>query len=276
MIKGMETKSVKVGQHDIVYSHRQSDGPTLVFVHGITTYRFIWRNLIPFFPENYNIIALDLLGCGDSAKPLDASFSIKAHAHRLREFFDNLGIEKLHLTGHDVGGGVVQIFAVHHPEMLQTLTLINSVGYDFWPVQPIIAMRTPIIRQMAMATLDLGMLRAIVARGIHHQEKLTVELMAHFSQPMSTSVGRKAFLHFAKCLNNKDLLEIESDIKQMKIPTLIIRGAKDPYLSEKIAHRLHLDISGSDLVILEKGSHFIQEDLPQELAGLITAKIQIV
>nr|MBC8193289.1 alpha/beta hydrolase [FCB group bacterium] len=225
---------------------------------------------IPLFPLEFNVIALDLLGCGDSDKPLEVSYSLKQHALLVKEFTDVLGIDKFHLVGHDVGGGIAQIFAVNNPDQLHSLTLLNSVGYDFWPVQPIIAMRTPIIRQFAMATLDLGTFKLIVRRGLFHKENLTEELMEHFWYPMKSREGRKAFLHFAKCLDNKNLLDIESALTKLDIPTLIIRGDADPYLSENIAHRLNAGIPSSKLVLMEKGSHFIQEDLPEDIVNAIT------
>ncbi len=266
----METKSIEIDGYKIVFDQNEGDGPTIILVHGITTYRFIWKKLIPLFPDTYNVIAVDLLGCGDSDKPLDVSYSIKAHAGRLKTFVDKLDIKRFHLVGHDVGGGVSQIFAVNHGEMLESLTLLNSVAYDFWPVQPIIAMRTPILKQLAMATLDLGMFRVIVNRGLFDHKNLTDKLMDDFWHPMRSRSGRKAFLHFAKCLDNNDLLEIESQLRVLQVPTLIIRGDADPYLSEKIAHRLKAGIPSSKLEILVKGSHFIQEDLPEAIVNLIT------
>ena len=261
---------IEISGNVIAYDHHPGDGPTIILVHGITTYRFIWRKLIPYFPENCNIFAIDLLGCGDSDKPLEESYSIKSHAARLEIFVNKLGLDTFHLIGHDVGGGVSQIFAVNHPEWLLSLSLLNSVAYDFWPVQPIIAMRTPILRQIAMASLDFGVLKTIVQRGLFDNKNLTEALMDYFWYPMKTPEGRKAFLHFARCLDNQDLVEIEDDLKKLEVPTLIVRGSADPYLSEKIAHRLHAGIPGSKLEILDNGSHFFQEDIPEEIVKTIT------
>ncbi len=249
--------------------YRLGKGRTILFVHGITTYSFIWRNIVPFFESDFQVLCVDLLGCGDSDKPLHLSFSIKNHALILKKFLEQIGIDQIHFVGHDIGGGIGQVFAVNYPDTLYDLTLINSVAYDFWPVQPIIAMRTPIIRQMAMATLDLGALRLIVKRGLYHKARLSPELMAFFWKPMKSRQGRKGFLRFAECLNNQDLLEIEDQLHQLSLPVLIVRGEADFYLSQAISEKLSQNIPNSRLVRIPTGGHFIQEDEPESVARAI-------
>ena len=246
---------------------RKGEGEVVLLVHGITTYSFIWKRVIPLLENRYQILAVDLLGCGASSKHLDHSYSIKHHASLLKRFLDRLEIEKVHFVGHDVGGGIGQIFAVNHPEMLYDLVLINSIAYNFWPVQPITTLRTPIIRQLAMASLDMGALRMIIRRGLYHKECLTDELLEYFWSPMKSRQGRKAFLHFAASLDNHHLLEITDELHQLDLPVLIIRGEADPYLSGTIASKLAEKIPGSKLVIIPTGSHFIQEDEPKILAS---------
>lgn len=262
-----KTKNIiKVAGYDLAY-HSEGSGTPVLLVHGITTYSFIWRNIVPLLKDNYQVISIDLLGCGDSAKPLDISYSLCHHASLLREFMQALGYEKFHFVGHDIGGGIGQIFAVNYPDILIDLTLVNSVGHDFWPVQPIITMRTPIIRQLAMATLDLGAFRLIVRRGLYHKNRLTTELMEQFRKPMKSKNGRKAFLRFANSLNNHQLVDIEDNLRQLNLPVLIIRGDADIYLSGAIAEKLERDIPGSHLVRLATAGHYIQEDEPQLVTG---------
>lgn len=256
------SSKIEVDGYSIAYSST-GEGEVVLLVHGITTYSFIWRKVVPFLAHKYRVITIDLPGCGNSSKQLEREYSLKNHAQLLKSFVEAMKVERFHLVGHDVGGGISQIFAVNYPVMLFDLTLINTVAYDFWPVQPIIAMRTPIIRQFAMATLDFGALRMIVRRGLYHRESLTSELMDYFWAPMKTQEGRKAFLHFAESLNNKNLTEISDELHKLNLPVLIIRGKGDPYLSGAIAEKLADNIPGSNLVKIETGSHFIQEDEPQ-------------
>ncbi len=238
-------------------------------MHGITTYSFIWAELFYSLKNEFDVIAVDLLGCGDSDKPIDVDYSIKYQANLIFEFTKHLKIDKFHIIGHDVGGGLAQIFTVRFPESVITSTFVNSVAYDFWPVQPIVAMRTPIIRQLAMATLDLGMFKLIVQRGVFYKERVTTELMNYFFKPMRTKLGRKAFLHFASCLDNSSLLEISDELKQVKTPVLIVRGDSDIYLRADISLKLNMEIPGSRLVAIADAGHFIQFDVPDQLYATV-------
>jgi len=263
-----KTATITVDGYRLNY-YEEGEGETVLLVHGITTYSFIWRRIVPFLRDNYRVIAIDLLGCGDSDKPLDVDYSLPNHAAMLSQVVDTLALGRVHLVGHDIGGGIAQVFAVRYPEKLIDFALVNSVGHDFWPVQPIIAMRTPIIRQLAMATLDIGAFRLVVRRGLYHKESLTSELMELFWHPMRDQAGRRGFLHFANCLNNTHLVEIENDLRRLQLPALVIRGDGDLYLSEAISLKLHRDIPDSRSVRIATGGHFIQEDEPEQVADAL-------
>jgi len=265
----MQPKNIcNVFGNNIAYL-REGKGEPVILIHGITTYSFIWRNIIPLLSTNYDVIAIDLLGCGDSDKPLDVDYSIKSQANIIVEFIKKLNLGKTHIVAHDIGGGIAQILVANYSEMFFDVTLINSVAYDFWPVQPIIAMRTPIIRQLSIATLDFGMFRIIVKRGLFHKEKLNDELMNLFWKPFKDKNGRKAFLHLAECLNNKQLLEISDKLHNTKLPILIIHGEADVYLSADICKTLNKNIKNSKLFRILTAGHFMMEDEPEQMANEI-------
>ncbi len=255
--------------NEMVY-YRAGVGEPVLLVHGITTYSFIWRNLFHELARNHDVIAVDLLGCGNSDMPLDVPFAVSDHAGYLLEFVRDLQLPRFHLVGHDLGGGIGQIFAVRNPAMLLDLALLNTVAYDFWPVQPITAMRTPIVRQLLMATLDKGMFRLVVKRGVHRQERVTEELMEYFLAPFATQEGRKAFLHFARCLDNHNLMSIADDLRRLPLPVLVLRGRDDPYLSQDIALKLDRELPDSRLVELPGAGHFFQEDVPELILAELT------
>jgi pimeloyl-ACP methyl ester carboxylesterase len=258
-------RSCTVEGHDLAY-RRLGQGEPMLLVHGITTWSFLWEGLLDRLASRHEVVAVDLLGCGRSAKPLDASYALKDHARRLEKLVEALGLGPVHYLGHDLGGGIGQIMAVRSRQRLRTLTLANTVAYDFWPVQPIIALRTPVVRQLLMATFDLGTFRLVIQRGLFHKEKLTAPLLARFGEPFTTEAGRKGFLHFARCLDNSDLMEISDDLGRLDLPVTVAWGTADVYLSFGIAERLVASIPGSRLERCATAGHFSPLDEPGWLA----------
>lgn len=259
---------LSIDGHRLAYV-RSGSGEPLILIHGLTTSSFIWDNLLPILSVRHDVIAIDLLGTGDSDRPVSADCSISAHADRLVSFIDELGLEKIHLVGHDIGGGVAQIFSVRNAGRVATLALVNTVGYDYWPVQPIIALRTPFLRQLAMASLDIGMLRLVIRRAVHRRERITPEIFEHIRNEIAVPSSRRAFLNSTRCLNNSDLTVINDDLKELPMPVLIVRGERDLYLSPEISARLHREIPGSRLVKVPDAGHFIQLDEPRLLSSTI-------
>ena len=269
----LSKKNVKVKGLKLSYMCQGSGEPVLL-IHGITTYSFIWRKMLPAMSEIFYCIAIDLLGCGDSDKPMWADYSVSAQADLLEELLDELRIESFHLVAHDIGGAIAQIMAVRRPERIMTMTLINTVGYDYWPVQPVTSLRVPTIKEFGIAALDHGFYRFLVKRGLYHKDRLTDELMGFFLAPLKDNNGKHGFLRLAQFLNNQDLMEIIDELKNLRMPVLIIRGDADVYLPSVIAKRLHREFKGSKLTVVPTGGHYIQEDEPELLVEEITHFIE--
>ncbi|MFZ2493689.1 MAG: alpha/beta fold hydrolase [Thermoanaerobaculia bacterium] len=264
-----ELQHLEVDGYRLAY-RRGGSGAPVVLVHGVTTSSFIWRRVFPLLTPRYDVLAVDLLGCGRSDKPPAADLSVRAQTSLLQNFLSRLDLGPVHLVGHDVGGAIAQLLAVRSPSQLASVAVVNTVGYDYWPVQPIVTLRTPVVRQIAMATLDLGMLKVIVRRGLNHKDRATAELLGHFHEEIGADASRKPFLQFLRSLNNRDLMDIVPELPKIKLPFLIVRGDGDVYLSPEISRRLHHDIEGSKLVHIETAGHFVQEDEPELLAQALT------
>jgi len=266
----METSNyITIQGLQIAYT-RIGKGDPVLLIHGITTSSFIWRNIAPPLSRDYDVVAVDLLGCGQSTKDLLADYSIKNQASILAELIIKLDLAKTHIVGHDIGGGIAQIMAVKFPHLIQDIVLINTIGYNYWPVQPITTMRTPIFRQFAMMSLDMGMLQKLIKKGLYKKESYTEEFRSLVWEEMANKKRRKSFLHFAKCLNNQHLMEIASELKNIKFPVLIIRGDGDLYLNSIISTRLEEDIPSGEILRVRTGGHFIQEDEPDLLIQKIS------
>ncbi len=264
----MTQKFIDIDGYQIAY-HRKGSGPVVLLVHGVGSYSFLWDDIMRQLAKDYDVIAVDLLGCGASDKPEEVDYSIAAQANILMSFIDKLELAPLHLVGHDIGGGVVQLMAVKRPEQIVDLTMMNPVGYDYWPVQPITTMRLPVIRGLTASVMNSNMLRMVIRRGIFNKQRLTNELMDKFWQPFKTMEGKIGFFQLIRSINNQLLLDIVEQLRQLKLPVLLVRGDADAYLSQKILRDLKNDIPGARLEHIAKAGHFLQIDEPDIVSELL-------
>ena len=122
------TRSGEISYLDIAPEDPQAPertGPVALFVHGIATNAFLWRNVIGALTNQRRCIAVDLPLHGRSPVTAGQDLSLAALAAGLEDFCDALGLTGIDLVANDTGGAIAQIFAARHPDRLATLTLTN-------------------------------------------------------------------------------------------------------------------------------------------------------
>ncbi|NOY28553.1 MAG: alpha/beta hydrolase, partial [Oligoflexia bacterium] len=251
---------------------QRHDTTPVLLLHGVLTWSFIFDPILPGLTARYRVLVPDLLGCGDSDKPL-ADLHITSQAGRILQILDHCGLERVHLVAHDVGGGIAQLLALDAPDRLSSLTLINPIGYDYWPVPAIEVLRTPFIRQAAVATFDFGTLKAMVRHGLGQPERLDAAVFEQFQAPLRDRAGRQSFLAMLGDLDTTDLTSRTPDLARITTPTLLVRGDKDHYLAPEITLRLARDIPSARLEMLPDAGHFAMLDAPDALGALIRSHL---
>jgi haloacetate dehalogenase len=107
----------------------QRDAPALLLLHGYPQTHAMWHKAAPRLSERFNVVATDLRGYGDSAKPptaLDhAPYSKRAMALDQVEMMKALGHPRFFLAGHDRGGRVAHRLAVDHPEAVRAIAVLD-------------------------------------------------------------------------------------------------------------------------------------------------------
>src|SRR2546426_9024727 len=121
-------------QHEeiILHGHRVSYrragwGPVIVLIHGITGSSVTWEDVIEPLSERFTVVAPDLLGHGESAKPR-GDYSLGAYASGIRDLLVALGHQRATVVGHSLGGGVAMQMAYQFPERCERLVLVSSGG----------------------------------------------------------------------------------------------------------------------------------------------------
>ena len=102
-------------------------GEALLLIHGMAGSSQTWRAIIPQLSKRYRVIAPDLIGHGESAKPR-GDYSLGAFSVWLRDLLDELEVTRATIVGQSLGGGVAMQFVYQHPDYCQRLVLISSGG----------------------------------------------------------------------------------------------------------------------------------------------------
>src|SRR3954467_12038123 len=122
----MEHEEITLHGHSVSYQ-RAGWGPLLVLLHGIAGSSDTWNDVIEPLAEKYTVVAPDLLGHGESAKPR-GDYSLGAYASGIRDLLTALGHDSGTIVGHSLGGGVAMQLAYQFPERCERLVLVSSGG----------------------------------------------------------------------------------------------------------------------------------------------------
>jgi pimeloyl-ACP methyl ester carboxylesterase len=133
-LEGITTKELETArltQH--VYLAGPEDGVPVLFIHGNCASALHWEENMLALPEGYRGIAPDMRGYGwTEAQPVDATRGLRDWADDLHALVEALELDRFHLVGHSMGGGVAMRYAIEHPERLLSLTLADTVSpYGF-------------------------------------------------------------------------------------------------------------------------------------------------
>jgi pimeloyl-ACP methyl ester carboxylesterase len=102
------------------------DAPALLLIHGTAASLRTWDPMVPLLAGSNRVIRIDLLGCGQSARPDGASYAVPDQARRVGAALDRLGVEHAIIVGHSSGGCVATALAEQRPDLVTALALINT------------------------------------------------------------------------------------------------------------------------------------------------------
>lgn len=250
----------------------QGEGPAAVFVHGVPLNGLHWRHVMAELAAVRRCIAIDLMGLGHTRIDPRQSVSFDAQARMLLEFLDALGLARVDLVANDSGGAICQIFAAHHPERVRTLTLTNCDVHDNWPpeiIRPSIeAARSGVLIERYAALIDQPAERlARFSRAYANPAVLTDEVYRAYIEPLlATAQRRHDFHRYWIAFDNAHTRAVESKLRALRVPTLVVWALDDIFFDVKWAHWLAATIPGArPPVTVPEAKLFFPEDRPQAL-----------
>lgn len=225
------------------------NGAPLLFLHGFMGEAGCWHSLVSDLQADYRCICLDMLGFGDSSKPM-IRYDIAKLVAFIRQFVVTLGLGRVTLVGHSLGAWVSAAYALAYNDV-EALVLVAPAGirddsfcgrYDH--LRPLL-WQTPVI--------DWGLwLVQPVARLVRQQEELS--RLRWFRQELNAQPAGRSFL--VDRLRPEDAIDtVEQEIHRLRVPTLVIIGDRDETIPLWHAQTYTTEILDAQLVILPDADH---------------------
>jgi pimeloyl-ACP methyl ester carboxylesterase len=165
------------------------------------------------------LLAFEMVGYGESIPAgRDRDISVARQADYLLAWLNHLDIEQAVLAGHDLGGGVAQIAAVHQPRRCAGLVLANAICSDSWPIPSVLALQAagPLVSRLPMPALR-ALVGSLVARG-HDDPAIARESLAIHLEPCRRHGGAAALAWQVRWLRTADILQVATGWVSCRCP----------------------------------------------------------
>ncbi len=250
----------------------EGEGPVLLLLHGNPTWSFLYRHMVDRLRHRFRCIAPDLPGFGLSTAPAGYGFTPAEHARVLEHFVTELELRSFTPVLHDWGGPIGLAVAGHHPERVRALVICNTFA---WPADGdrhfewfSKVMGGPVGR-LAIRRLN-AFVNLMVPAGTRRH--LSGAEMAHYRRPFATPDARTPTHVFPReILASRDfLVDVEAGLPRLgHLPALIAWGGKDVAFRDAERRRFETLFPKHHTVVFERAAHYLQEDVPEELASEI-------
>jgi pimeloyl-ACP methyl ester carboxylesterase len=247
-----------------------------VLVHGITNSSASWEPVLARLGMHFTVIAPDLLGHGQSAKPR-GDYSLGAGASLVRDLVVALGHRRATIVGHSLGGGIAMQFAYQFPERIERLVLVSSGGLGR-EVSSVLRAATlpgselvlPLLASRPVVRAGSAVGRGLSAIGVRFGSGLT-EVATGFASLQDVDT-RRAFVHTARSVIDSGGQRIDASDRlylSQAVPTLLVWGDRDQIIPARHGIRAHAQMPGSRLEIFEGAGHFPHHDDPSAFSALL-------
>ncbi|MFH1646231.1 MAG: alpha/beta fold hydrolase [Chloroflexota bacterium] len=250
-------KTIKLEGRDVSYYTAGHGEPVLV-LHGGGGDARTWLQNIAALAEKYTVYAPDLPGYGGS-QPLDGSYFIPELAEFVESFARSLGLEKFHLMGNSLGGGVALNYALKSPHRVRKLVLVSSLCLGKEIALWVRLLCIPTIFR-AMVGMTMAVLRGV--RWVVEQLNPAGYIMP--LSPAAMTLGGSITTFKAQTL------VLDGRLPEVAVPTLLVWGARDQIVPVHQAYRAAKAIPDCQLKVFENRGHNVHRDEVKQFSSIIT------
>jgi pimeloyl-ACP methyl ester carboxylesterase len=253
-------------------------GRAALFVHGLGTSSYLWRNVISQLGGDRRCVAVDLPLHGGTPAAASQDFSLPGLARFIEECCEALGLADVDLVANDTGGAICQVFAANYPGRLHTLTLTNCETQGNLPpkalLPAVLAARMGMITRLGpwLARDTSRARKRFFGAGYQDSTSLPDDVVRAWVEPvLGTTQSARQFQRLFLSLHARDLQAAGPALATLQVPTLIVWGTGDKFFPRKWAYWLRDTIPGATGVIEIDGARLF---FPDERAAELTTALR--
>ena len=275
--EGTRTRVVRLasGLHMRLYE-RGDAGPLVVFLHGFPELAVSWHRQFDMLAEGRRLVAPDLRGYGGTDAPSRVrDYRLERLRADVLELIDVLGVERVHLVGHDWGGAIAWDFAMKHGDRLTSLAALNCPPVQFmWrsmlrPAQVrrswyIFLFQLPWVGEAMLLRDPETMVRRMFRGTAHRREPFTDEVLAPYVRQFRER-GLAGLNYYRAAMRRPP-----GRIEPIDVPTRLIWGRHDralgPWFADPDPYRRF--VRDFDRVWIDAG-HWVQQEASDEVCAAL-------
>jgi 3-oxoadipate enol-lactonase len=243
-----------------IYYEENGEGEPLLFIHGLGSSTRDWELQVPVFSDRYCVITVDLRGHGQTDKP-KGPYSIKQFADDTIQLLDELNALPVHVVGLSLGGMVAFQIAVDRPDIMKSLTIVNSCpemiihtfyeGVEFWR-------RIVMIQLLGMRRLATFLCGRLFPEP--HQEEIRYEAVNRLA-----ANDKRAYINTLHAISGWSVMD---RLNRITCPTIIMSGDMD-FLPMPTKETCVSRIVNSEFTIIDSSRHVTPVDQPEKFNSML-------
>ena len=265
---GLTSKKITLRGVEITYSEGgPAHGEPMILLHGFTGDRNNWNRMAKYLTGKYHVYIPDLPGHGESSSRMDIDYSMPEQSSVMKAFVDTLGLEKYHIAGNSMGGGLAIQWATFRPQQVLSLALIDSAGlYEH---------EGAVMQDMKAGKVDLliqkpGDMNKVINLAMADKPFLPKELLAVMEQRQIARypVYKLIIDGLMKAQKSMGPGMFSIALKSFRMPVLILWGAEDKIFETPVTKELERNLKNSTTVIMPGIGHVPIFEAPKDSANI--------
>jgi pimeloyl-ACP methyl ester carboxylesterase len=248
------------------------NGPPLVLLHDYLSSHLAWEDVLPRLSERFRVIAPDLPGFGESEKPSPSRYryDFDAFCESIVDLVAAVGLGRVSLCGHAMGGAVALTLAATHPHVVDKLVLVNPLVYPPRPdalsrIASVPLLGPLVFKQLYGRTLFRSRFLTHARPGANGGAARRVD---HLFELFDVPAAREAA--YATMRAMLDTRPLTASVPRVTAPTLVAWGRGNHPSPLEQGRRLARELRGARFEVFDCGPS-PAEECPEAFASAVLA-----